>query len=62
MDLKIGDRKTLNRPTFLHEGIFVVKGTSVKIVSIEGETISVEFMDREGFPHTLENINPDELS
>lgn len=56
-----GDRKTLNRPTFLHEGIFVVRGTPVKVLSSEGDHFSVEFQDKEGFPHTLKDVKAEEL-
>ena len=62
MSINVGDRKTLNRPTFLHEGIFVLRGTPVKILSADGDSITVEFMDKEGFPHRLDGVKPDELS
>jgi len=62
MSINVGDRKTLNRPTFLHEGIFVIKGTPVKILEVSAEALTVEFMDKEGFPHQLKDVKADELS
>ena len=62
MSLTIGERKILNRPTFLHEGIIVMKGISVKIVALEGDNVIVEFIDREGYPHKILDIKREELS
>ena len=58
--LKVGDIKKLNRPTFLHKGIFVLTGSSVVIKSIEPKLI-VEWHDREGNPHLLDNLKIEEL-
>ncbi len=60
-ELKPGDRKTLNRRTFLHQGIFVLQGTTVEIKEVKSDEIVIEFMDREGFPHIVSGIKADEL-
>ncbi len=59
--LQVGDRKTLLRPTFLYKGIFVLKGSTVEIKKV-GVTITVEWFDKEGNPHLLNDIKPEELS
>ncbi len=60
-DLKIGDRKSLNRPTFLHNGIFVFQGQSVEIKELGAGGVTVQYIDREGNPHLLTGVQPDEL-
>jgi hypothetical protein len=60
-ELKPGDRKTLNRRTFLHQGIFVLQGTTVEVKEVKSDEIVIEFMDREGFPHIVSGIKADEL-
>ena len=62
IELKRGERKILNRPTFLYKGIFVIQGSSVIVQKQEGENVTVEWMDREGNPHLLNNIRLEELS
>jgi len=59
--LKPGDDKILNRPTFLHQGIFVIQGTSVRVMEITNDGIVVQFLDREGHPHILKGIKEEEL-
>ena len=61
-ELKQGERKVMNRPTFLYNGIFVLQGSSVTVQKQEGENVTVEWTDREGNPHLLSNIRPEELS
>lgn len=53
----------LNRKTFLHEGVFVIQGTAVRVMEVtDGEDgIIVQFQDREGFPHVIKGIKPEEL-
>ncbi|MCE9597298.1 MAG: hypothetical protein K8S54_04955 [Spirochaetia bacterium] len=60
---RVGEDYRLNRKTFLHQGIFVNEGTQVRVMEItEGtDKIIVQFMDREGFPHTLKGVAPEEL-
>ncbi len=58
--LKLGDRFILKRPTFLYKGIFVLQGSTVEIKEI-GPKITVEWYDREGNPHLIDNIQPKEL-
>jgi hypothetical protein len=60
-ELKPGDRKTLNRRTFLHQGIFVLQGTTVEIKEVKSDEIVIEFLDREGFPHIVSGIKAEEL-
>ncbi|MEQ9365142.1 MAG: hypothetical protein RIF32_12910 [Leptospirales bacterium] len=59
--LKIGDRKVLNRPTFLHNGIFVFQGCTVTIREIAEDGVTVEFIDREGNPNLLPGVQSAEL-
>lgn len=59
--LQAGDKKILNRKTFLHQGIFVLQGTTVEVKEVRADDVVIEFMDREGNPHLLEGIRPDEL-
>ncbi len=62
MSVQVGDEKILNRPTFLHQGIFVNQGTTVKVMELTAdEGIVVQFMDREGYPHILKNVQESEL-
>ena len=58
--LKLGDRKVLNRPTFLYKGIFVIQGSTVEVKEI-ADRITVEWLDKEGNPHLLYDIAPEEL-
>ena len=58
--IQIGDKKTLKRPTFLHNGIFVLQDSSVEVKAL-GETFVVEWHDKEGNPHLLKGIQLDEL-
>lgn len=60
-DLKVGDSKKLTRTTFLFEGIFVHKDSTVKILEINGDEIAVEFTDMEGYKHRLDGVKPAEL-
>ncbi|HBS03974.1 MAG TPA: hypothetical protein DEA96_03340 [Leptospiraceae bacterium] len=63
MALQPGDEKTLDRPTFLHEGVFVIQGTLVRVVEVSdgGQEVVVEYTDKEGFPHYIKGIRPEEL-
>ena len=61
MELKPGERKVLNRPTFLYKGIFVIQGSTVEIKEL-GEKITVQWHDREGNPHLLDDVEAHELS
>jgi hypothetical protein len=58
----VGDRKILNRPTFLHNGIFVMQGITVTIKEVAGDEITVEYIDREGHPHLLPGVQAGELA
>lgn len=60
---RVGSDYRLNRKTFLHKGIFVNEGTQVRVMEITTgpDKIIVQFMDREGFPHTLKGVSPEEL-
>ena len=60
-ELKIGERRTLKRATFLYKGIFVIQGSTVEIKKI-GEKLTVLWHDREGNPHLLKDIEAHELS
>ena len=59
--LNVGDKKVLNRPTFLHQGIFVLQGSTVEVMEINGEQVTIQFIDREGNPHLLAGVQPQEL-
>ena len=60
--VQIGQRKVLNRPTFLHNGIFVFQGCTVTVKEIADDGITVEFIDREGNPNLLPGVQADELT
>lgn len=60
LKLKVGDRKILNKKTFLYQGIFVIQGSSVEIVEL-GEEITVLWNDKEGNPHNITGIKAEEL-
>lgn len=60
-DLKVGDRKSLNRQTFLHNGIFVFQGQSVEVKEFGADGVTVQYIDREGNPHLLTGVLPEEL-
>lgn len=63
MALTPGDEKTLDRPTFLHEGVFVLKGSLVRILEVSqgGDEAVVEYTDKEGFPHYIKGVRAEEL-
>ncbi len=58
--LKVGEKRKLIRPTFLYKGMFVLQGSIVEIKAIEPE-LKVEWYDREGNPHILTGIVPEDL-
>ncbi|MBI3395675.1 MAG: hypothetical protein HY042_07570 [Spirochaetia bacterium] len=58
----MGEQRKLNRRTFLHQGVFVIQGTTVQIMEVAESGIVVQFLDREGFPHTIDGVSEDELS
>ncbi|HMU83108.1 MAG TPA: hypothetical protein PKE49_06795 [Leptospiraceae bacterium] len=62
-DVAVGGQYKLNRRTFLHKGIFVNQGVSVQVMEITDgpDKVIVQFLDREGFPHILTGIGPEEL-
>lgn len=63
MALQPGEEKTLDRPTFLHEGVFVLQGALVRVmeVSADGNEAVVEYTDKEGFPHYIKGVRAEEL-
>ena len=61
MTVQVGDKKIFKRPTFLHEGIFVHSGSTVTILEIHPDSISIEFTDMEGYKHQLDGVKADEL-
>lgn len=62
-DIETGGTYKLNRKTFLSDGVFVIQGTMVRVMEMtDGEDgIIVQFQDREGFPHVIKGIRPEEL-
>jgi hypothetical protein len=62
-EIQTGNQYKLKRRTFLYQGIFVNQGSLVQVMEItQGEDkIIVQFVDREGFPHTLKGVSPEEL-
>ena len=59
--ITVGAKMILQRPTFLHNGIFVLQGSQVEIKEI-GTSLTVEWYDREGNPHLLDGIKVEELA
>ena len=60
-EVAVGDERILNRPTFLHQGIFVNQGTTVRVMEVTASGLNVQFLDKEGYPHVLEGVQPEEL-
>lgn len=60
-EVSVGEDRILNRPTFLYQGIFVNQGTTVRVMEIEADGLIVQFLDREGHPHILKGVQPEEL-
>nr|WP_243393412.1 hypothetical protein [Leptospira perolatii] len=46
----------LVKRSFLLNGVIVLTGSLVEILEVNGDSISVLYNDREGFPHTLNNL------
>lgn len=59
--IKIGELKKLDRDTFLYQGIFVHKGSQVKILEIDDSGVTIEYYDMEGHPHSIAGFQPEEL-
>lgn len=57
----MGQSRILNRPTFLFQGIFVNQGTTVRVIEVTADGCAVEFLDKEGHPHTLNGVRAEEL-
>ncbi|MCB1324448.1 MAG: hypothetical protein H7A21_10585 [Spirochaetales bacterium] len=58
----VGELRKLNRPTFLLNGIFVLQGSTVEVRAVRPDgLVEIEYRDREGNPHILTDIKPDEL-
>ena len=60
-EVQVGEDRILNRPTFLFQGIFVNQGTQVRVMEATAEGLSVQFLDKEGFPHVLNGVRAEEL-
>lgn len=59
--VEVGQDRVLNRPTFLFQGIFVNSGTTVRVMESRPDGFSVQFLDKEGFPHVLHGVAAEEL-
>ena len=62
-EIQTGRDYKLKRPTFLHNGVFVLQNTPIQMMEITNkpDKVIVQFLDREGFPHTLKGIGTEEL-
>ncbi len=60
--MKPGDRCKLIKKTFMQDGIFILTNSIVEIVEMTEEGIHVIYNDKEGFPHTLKNLQENDLS
>ncbi len=45
----------------MQNGVFILTNSIVEIVDIENDLFHVIYNDKEGHPHTLKNIKPEEL-
>jgi hypothetical protein len=59
--LKVGDQAKLVKKTFMQNGIFILTNSIVEIVDIEDGLFHVIYNDKEGHPHTLKNLKPEDL-
>ncbi len=57
-----GEDKKLQRKTFLHQGVFVIQGITVRVMEQSPDgTYVVQYLDKEGHPHNLPGVREDEL-
>jgi len=59
-DIEVDATYTFTRPTHLLNGVFVFQNSQVRVLEV-GEKIKVEYVDREGLLHTIEDVKPEEL-
>lgn len=59
--MKIGDQAKLLKKTFMQNGVFILTNSIVEIVDEESGLFHVIYNDKEGHPHTIKNIKPEEL-
>lgn len=57
--MKPGDKMKIAKRTFLHKGIFVHTHSLVEILSVEGDLVTVIYLDREGNPHEIGLVRQD---
>lgn len=56
-----GEERRLKRPTFLYNGIFVIQGSVVIVRKVEGDSVEIEYRDREGLLHLIPNLRKEDL-
>lgn len=60
--MKPGDKVKLTKRSFLLKGVIVLTGAQVEIQEINGDKVSVLYNDREGYPHTIEDLSLNDLA
>ncbi|TGM96081.1 hypothetical protein [Leptospira dzoumogneensis] len=60
--MKPGDKAKLTKRSFLLKGVIVLTGAQVEIQEINGDKVSVLYNDREGYPHTIEDLTLSDLA
>ena len=60
--MKKGDHVTIKRPTFLHNGVFVIQNSPVEIIGEKEGNYTVLYRDKEGLEHKIEGFQAEELA
>lgn len=60
--MKSGDKVKLTKRSFLLKGVIVLTGAQVEIQEIDGDKVVVLYNDREGYPHTISDLNLSDLA
>jgi hypothetical protein len=60
--MKEGDKARLLKKTFMHKGIFVLTNSIVEIAEVHEGGFNVIYNDKEGYPHVIENLKPEDLT
>ncbi|MEM7182799.1 MAG: hypothetical protein AAF518_17940 [Spirochaetota bacterium] len=56
-----GDHCILVKNTFMYKGIFILSNSTVKIEKIHADGIDVLYHDKEGNPHTISNLQKEDI-
>jgi len=51
--MEIGQHVKITKPTFLHNGVFILQNSIVEVLQIKTDTITVLYRDKEGLAHEI---------